>query len=51
MATPGRSKSEGLSFTIIHNNCLRFDLVCLPFMTHIQTWPRHRQDKHYVEVS
>ena len=43
------SKFEGLSFTNIHNSCLRFDLVCLPFigfMTHIRIWPRHSQDKH-----
>jgi len=45
------SKFEGLSFTSIHNNCLRFDLVCLPFMTHIRTWPRHCQDKHSDQVS
>ena len=29
------SKFEGLSCSSIHNNCLRFDLVCLPFMSHI----------------
>jgi len=48
--TTGRSKSEGLSFASIHNNCLRFDLVCLSFMTHIRTWPRHCQDKHSDQV-
>jgi len=45
------SKFEGLSFTSIHNNCLRFDLVCLPFMTHIRTRPRHCQDKNSDQVS
>jgi len=45
------SKFEGLRFTSIHKNCLRFDLICLPFMTYIQTCPRHCQDKHSDQVS
>ena len=36
-------KFESLSLTSIHNNCLRFDLVSLLFMTHIRTWPRRCQ--------
>jgi len=45
------SKFEGLySFTSLHNNCLRFNLVWLPFMTHIRTWPRHCQVKHSDQV-
>jgi len=39
------------SFTSIHNNFLRFDLVCLPFMTYIRSWPRCCQDKHSDQVS
>ena len=45
------SKFEGLSFTSIHNNCLRFDVLCLPVMNYIRTWPKHCQDKHSDQVS